>query len=70
MTGRAAQHWFRCSCGASAKASSEPDETAAGVIAFLRERHLGDGHHEVDTAEHKRIRAKQLRDERKAMATW
>lgn len=56
---------FLCSCGASARAASTPPEHSARLVDMFRDTHLGEGHHEVDQAEFKRVLARQRRAERR-----
>lgn len=58
---------FRCSCGGSARATSNPPGTALDVVQMVRDKCLAEGHHEVDAKEFKRIRARQRREEHKGL---
>lgn len=64
---RAVKATFRCSCGSSARATSKPPGYAQDIVDSVRQHHLGDGHHEVDDTEFRRIRARQRREEAKAL---
>ncbi len=50
---------FRCSCGGQVVLSHGSPKGAAEIVAAVRQAHLDCGHHEVDAAEFRQIRARQ-----------
>ncbi len=58
---------FLCSCGGSARATSRPPGDAISIVDTVRKLCLDQGHHEVDAAEFKRIRARQRREEARGL---